>query len=589
MAAPISVALAPVKVSQRTARPYLITNNSGLVSVYLGQDANITPLNYAVLLAPGQSITWNEINSDVWAVANSSTAAQLTIAYQASATFSPNVNITNATIPVSGTINANITNASIPVTGTVAVSSGTVSISGTPSVTVTSGSVNVANTPSVTLTGTTNNVNVSNTPNVAVTNTPTVGISGSANTVALASGTTVNATVSGSVSVSNTPAVTISGTGNTVQLATGTTVNVGNTPAVTLSGSTNNVNVSNTPTVNISAVNNSVQIANTPSVTVSSGTVSIGNTPAVTVNSGTVNATITNASIPVTGNVGITSGSVSISSGSVSVSSGNITAANPNTPTLIQTYTPTINVDTNFGPIDVSAYASLIIVPIVNTTVAATTQQTLANGSYTRVLGQFYDTAQYTGAGLTRGSIYALWPFKDGLATSTGKATSLQQALQVPVTQKYVSFNLYGKTSGTPGTQSVSFYIYGSQENITADKYWNYTPFSGNTGTAAYEAGYIIQDAPTASPATYVLSNQNGDATISLRNSSATTTALYYTLSAYNETTVGVLASNIFAGNAVTNYAVGTAVVDTIKLPNLPVTLSVTQTGSLTCRIGVTQ
>ena len=142
MPAPITVSTNPVRISSRVSKPYLITNNSTGTALYLGQDPNISANNYSIILNAGQSLTWQEINSDVWAIAGSGSAS-VTIAYEASATFSSNVNIANASIPITGTVNANITNASIPVSGNVGITSGSVSItSGT--VAVSSGNVNAA-------------------------------------------------------------------------------------------------------------------------------------------------------------------------------------------------------------------------------------------------------------------------------------------------------------------------------------------------------------------------------------------------------------------------------------------------------------
>ena len=156
MPAPISVSLSPVRISSRVTKPYLITNNSTTVAVYLGQDPNISANNYSIILNAGQSLTWNEINSDVWAITASGSAV-VSIAYEASATFSSNVNIANASIPISGTVNANITNASIPVTGNVGITSGSVSIT-SGSVAVSSGNVAAAvgNTPTLLTTATIN-------------------------------------------------------------------------------------------------------------------------------------------------------------------------------------------------------------------------------------------------------------------------------------------------------------------------------------------------------------------------------------------------------------------------------------------------
>ena len=135
MAAPIQVGTTATLISRTAAKPYLI-NNDGSVNVYLGQDTAVNANNYAFILQPGQSLSWSEINKEVWAVTTTSTS-KVSIAYEAAAVASSTVNISNATIPVTGTVNANITNASIPVSGSVAISSGNVN--------VTAGTVSVSN------------------------------------------------------------------------------------------------------------------------------------------------------------------------------------------------------------------------------------------------------------------------------------------------------------------------------------------------------------------------------------------------------------------------------------------------------------
>ena len=148
MAAPITVSTSPVKISSRVSKPYLIANTSTSTTIYLGQDPNITVNNYAILLSPGQALTWQEINAEVWAIAASGSAV-ISLAYEASAVFSSTVNIANASIPVSGSVNANITNATLAVAGSVAITNATLPVSGnvgitSGSVSITSGSVNVA-------------------------------------------------------------------------------------------------------------------------------------------------------------------------------------------------------------------------------------------------------------------------------------------------------------------------------------------------------------------------------------------------------------------------------------------------------------
>jgi hypothetical protein len=147
LAAPITVSSSPVKISSRVSKPYLIANTSTTATVYLGQDPNITTNNFAITLTPGQALTWTEINSEVWAISSSGNAV-VSIAYEANAVFSSTVNIANATIPVSGSVNANITNATLAVAGNVNVTNASIPVSGSVaissgSVSVTSGSVNV--------------------------------------------------------------------------------------------------------------------------------------------------------------------------------------------------------------------------------------------------------------------------------------------------------------------------------------------------------------------------------------------------------------------------------------------------------------
>ena len=155
MAVPITVTTSPGLISRTAAKPYLI-NNDGTNNIYLGQDTAVNSNNYAFILQPGQSLSWSEINREVWAVTATATS-KVSIAYEASAVASSTVNISNATIPVTGTVNANITNASIPVSGSVAISSGTVSVSA-GTVSVSSGNITAAvgATPTLLKTVTTN-------------------------------------------------------------------------------------------------------------------------------------------------------------------------------------------------------------------------------------------------------------------------------------------------------------------------------------------------------------------------------------------------------------------------------------------------
>jgi hypothetical protein len=90
MGIPIPVTTTAVKLSGTAARPYLLTNDpASSATVYIGQSSGVnSSFNYALTLSPGASITWTDINSDVWAITSSGTAL-VTVAYEASGTFVP--------------------------------------------------------------------------------------------------------------------------------------------------------------------------------------------------------------------------------------------------------------------------------------------------------------------------------------------------------------------------------------------------------------------------------------------------------------------------------------------------------------------
>lgn len=98
MAVPITVSTSPGLISRTAAKPYLI-NNDGTVNVYLGQDTNVSSNNYAFILQPGQSLSWSEINREVWARTLSGTS-KISIAYEASAVASSSVNIASGTVTI---------------------------------------------------------------------------------------------------------------------------------------------------------------------------------------------------------------------------------------------------------------------------------------------------------------------------------------------------------------------------------------------------------------------------------------------------------------------------------------------------------
>lgn len=73
------------KISVQVSKPYVITNDPGSLStVYIGRDSSVSPAQYGVKLSPGSSLTWSEINAEVWAVTETSGSATVTTIYEAS-------------------------------------------------------------------------------------------------------------------------------------------------------------------------------------------------------------------------------------------------------------------------------------------------------------------------------------------------------------------------------------------------------------------------------------------------------------------------------------------------------------------------
>lgn len=110
MAVPITVGTNPVLISRTAAKPYLI-NNDGQTNAYLGQDTNVSSNNYAFILQPGQSLSWSEINREVWAKTLTGTT-QVSIAYEAAAVASSSVNIASGSVTI-GSGNVTITSGQV--------------------------------------------------------------------------------------------------------------------------------------------------------------------------------------------------------------------------------------------------------------------------------------------------------------------------------------------------------------------------------------------------------------------------------------------------------------------------------------------
>lgn len=101
MAATIPVGTVPIKISGTASKPYLITNDpANQTIIYLGQDSSVSPYNYGVKLLPGASLTWTEITREVWAVSATTQTANVTVLYEATATFSSQVSTLSGSSPV---------------------------------------------------------------------------------------------------------------------------------------------------------------------------------------------------------------------------------------------------------------------------------------------------------------------------------------------------------------------------------------------------------------------------------------------------------------------------------------------------------
>jgi len=111
-------------------------------------------------------------------------------------------NVTNATIPVSGSLDANITNSSIPVTGNLSayITNASVPVTGTVSINTSGGSVPVYATGTVAVSSITNTVSVAPVGTVNVQ-----GVSGGT-AIGIAGTVTVD---SGTVNIGNTPSVVV--------------------------------------------------------------------------------------------------------------------------------------------------------------------------------------------------------------------------------------------------------------------------------------------------------------------------------------------------------------------------------------------
>lgn len=101
MAAVIPVGTSAVKISGTASKPYLISNDpESQTTIYIGQYSNVSAVNYGVKLSPGGTLTWTEITSEVWAISANSDTANVTVIYEASATFSSQVSNLAASSPV---------------------------------------------------------------------------------------------------------------------------------------------------------------------------------------------------------------------------------------------------------------------------------------------------------------------------------------------------------------------------------------------------------------------------------------------------------------------------------------------------------
>jgi hypothetical protein len=100
MAAVIPVGTNAVKISGTASKPYLISNDpASQTIIYLGQYSNVSAVNYGVKLLPGASLTWTEISQEVWAISASTNTANVTVIYEAAATFSSQVSSLSSSNP----------------------------------------------------------------------------------------------------------------------------------------------------------------------------------------------------------------------------------------------------------------------------------------------------------------------------------------------------------------------------------------------------------------------------------------------------------------------------------------------------------
>lgn len=118
MGVPIQVRQNAVKVSGTASRPYLLISGADSQStIYVGQNSSVSLNSYAVPLAPGASITWTDIHSEVWAITATGGTANLTVAYEASGTFTPTPAGSNVTLLK--TLSIPFTTASTTITGNI--------------------------------------------------------------------------------------------------------------------------------------------------------------------------------------------------------------------------------------------------------------------------------------------------------------------------------------------------------------------------------------------------------------------------------------------------------------------------------------
>lgn len=90
MGVPIQVTSVPQKVSGTATRPYLLVcDPTSSSTVFIGQNSSVSTSNYSLKLTPGSSITWTDINNEIWAVTDIAGSASITAAYEASGTFTP--------------------------------------------------------------------------------------------------------------------------------------------------------------------------------------------------------------------------------------------------------------------------------------------------------------------------------------------------------------------------------------------------------------------------------------------------------------------------------------------------------------------